>query len=257
MSTPSQPPTGRAPQEQTGRAPQEQAGRGSQEQAGRGPQGGRQPAPDRPKGGAPQGPPPTSGGPPPWQRGSAKAPSGQEQPRRSTAVVDAPTSQIRRADIPTDMPDLSAARRTSPDPPRATRDAKRPAASVRPSNRGPRRAALQIKHIDPWSALKLSLVLSVALFLVWMIAIGVLYLVLDGMGVWTRINTTFTDFVSVSDPGNTKNALIGPGSVFGVAAVIGAVNVVLYTALATVSSFIYNLSADLVGGVEVTLTERD
>ena len=44
-------------------------------------------------------------------------------------------------------------------------------------------AAMQIRRIDPWSALKVSLVLSVALFFVWMIAVAFLYLVLGGMGV--------------------------------------------------------------------------
>ena len=38
---------------------------------------------------------------------------------------------------------------------------------------------------------------------------------------------------------------------------IGVVNIVLLTALATIGAFIYNLSTDLVGGVEVTLADRD
>lgn len=216
----------------------------------------------------------STSGPPPWQRGRTTTPTGVDAAttppaeadgdgrfRRTTAVVDAPTSQIKRSDIPNDMPDLSTTRRPSQDGPRSPRSPRtdsRPSTSgSRPSSRGPRRAALQVKHIDPWSALKLSLVLSVALFLVWMIAVGVLYLVLDGMGVWTSINKTFTDFVTVSDPTGGGGALIGPSRVFGVAAVVGLVNVVLFTALATISSFVYNLSADLAGGVEVTLTERD
>ena len=37
---------------------------------------------------------------------------------------------------------------------------------------------------------------------------------------------------------------------------IGAVNVVLFTALATLGAFIYNVCADLVGGVELTLAEN-
>ena len=34
-------------------------------------------------------------------------------------------------------------------------------------------------------------------------------------------------------------------------------NIVLVSALATVSAFIYNVSADLAGGLEVTLSERE
>jgi hypothetical protein len=45
--------------------------------------------------------------------------------------------------------------------------------------------------------------------------------------------------------------------VIGTSMLIGAVNVVLFTALATLGAFIYNVCADLVGGVELTLAERD
>ena len=220
---------------------------------------------------------------PPWQRGSGSPAS------RSGGGLDAPTTQMKRVSMDPDMPDLSKMPRNNPPPPSSsgpqgatartattTRDhgpreqrdgseqrggseraARRPFASVQANRKGPRRASLQVKQIDPWSVLKLSLVLSFALFLVWMVAVGVLYLVLDGMGVWDRLNTTFTDFVSVNDPNSQAAPLIGPGRVFGVAAIVGAINIVLMTALATISTFIYNLTSDLVGGVEVTLTERD
>lgn len=126
--------------------------------------------------------------------------------------------------------------------------------SRRPS-RGPRRASLQLKRLDPWSVLKLALVLSVALFFVWMIAVAVLYGVLDGMGVWDQLNGTFTELTQPDDP--ASEPLISAGRVFGVASIIGAVNILLITALATVAAFIYNVAADFAGGVEVTLSERE
>lgn len=125
-----------------------------------------------------------------------------------------------------------------------------------PSVRVPRRTSLQLQRLDPWSVLKLSLVLSVAGFLCWLVAVGVLYGVLEGMGVWDQINGTYSDFTQGNNPaGNTP--LISGGRVFGVAFVVGLVNIVLLTALATVGSLVYNITADFVGGVEVTLSEPD
>jgi hypothetical protein len=51
--------------------------------------------------------------------------------------------------------------------------------------------------------------------------------------------------------------LVSSGTIFGGAALIGLVNIVLLTAMATCAAFIYNLTTDLVGGVEVTLADRD
>ncbi|ACU33982.1 DUF3566 domain-containing protein [Actinosynnema mirum] len=127
--------------------------------------------------------------------------------------------------------------------------------SARRPGRGPRRASLQVKRVDPWSVLKLALVLSVALFFVWLVAVGVLYGVLNGMGVWDKINNTANDLLQSEEA--SGDPLISAGRVFGVSAIVGAVNIVLFTALATVGAFVYNVSADLAGGLEVTLSERE
>lgn len=137
-----------------------------------------------------------------------------------------------------------------------TRGRSTPSALRRPG-RGPRRASLMVKRIDPWSVLKLSLVLGVALFLVWMVAVGLLYIVLDGMGVWDKLNGTYSSLVSGEGTDSVAEPLISAGRVFGVAAIVGMVNIVLLSALATVSAFIYNVSADLAGGLEITLSERE
>jgi hypothetical protein len=119
---------------------------------------------------------------------------------------------------------------------------------------GPLRASMQIRRVDPWSTLKVSLVLSVALFFVWMIAVAFLYLVLGGMGVWSKLNSNVGDLLN-----NTSGSaeLVSAGTIFGGAVLVGLVNIVLMTAAATIGAFIYNLTTDLIGGVEVTLADRD
>ncbi|CQD02635.1 hypothetical protein BN1232_00182 [Mycobacterium lentiflavum] len=120
---------------------------------------------------------------------------------------------------------------------------------------GPVRASMQIRRIDPWSTLKVSLMLSVALFFVWMIAVAFLYLVLGGMGVWAKLNSNVGDLLN--NTSGSSGELVSSGTIFGGAVLIGLVNIVLLTAMATIGAFIYNLTTDLIGGVEVTLADRD
>jgi hypothetical protein len=98
--------------------------------------------------------------------------------------------------------------------------------------------------------LKFSCVLSIALFFVWLIVVGILFGVLDAAGVIQKINDTVTTI-----NGTGSKPPISAGIVFGGAAVLGVVNIVLFIALTTVGSVIYNLCADLVGGIELTLSE--
>ncbi|HEY2223613.1 MAG TPA: DUF3566 domain-containing protein [Actinomycetospora sp.] len=199
---------------------------------------------------SPQGPPP-SGPIPTGQRPSP--PSGpmpaQGERRSNTALIDAPTNQLS----PEQLGMRTGGRNPEPEP--DLDDIEDDVRSARPSRgKVPRRASLQVKRFDPWSVLKLALVLGVALFFVWMFAVGVLYAVLDGMGVWAQLNGTYQDLTS--DTGGAGQ-LITAGGVFGIAAIVGVVNTILFTALASVSAFIYNISADVAGGIEVTLSERD
>jgi hypothetical protein len=126
--------------------------------------------------------------------------------------------------------------------------------------RGPRRARLNLKRIDPWSVMKFAFAVSVVLFIVVVVATSVLYLALDAMGVWAQINKSLGDLVNASGGATTSTSSgfrITAWGVIGTSMLIGAVNVVLFTALATLGAFIYNVCADLVGGVELTLAERD
>jgi hypothetical protein len=77
--------------------------------------------------------------------------------------------------------------------------------------RGPRRARLQLRHIDTWSALKISLVLSIALFFIWMVAVGVLYGVLNALGVFNTLNDLFGQIGTASGAQNSGD-VVTPGS---------------------------------------------
>ena len=195
-----------------------------------------------------------------------------EGPRPEAPRTEGARTEVRRPEaaprgesgaFASELPDLSGPK---PPPPPQRKPADRseqpkapPAKAVQVATRqhsGPVRASMQIRRIDPWSMLKVSLLLSVALFFVWMIAVAFLYLVLGGMGVWSKLNSNVGDLLT-SASGSSGGELVSSGTIFGGAALIGLVNIVLLTAAATVGAFIYNLTTDLVGGVEVTLADRD
>ena len=202
---------------------------------------------------------PTPGHPvPPGNRISAGVRSASARdaaPMDATQSVDLPPSSMRPGEPA--RPGGDARSTEAPRPPaapRATGDAGRPAGK---SRRGPRRARLQLRHIDTWSALKISLVVSIALFFVWMVAVGILYGVLSGLGVFDSVNDLIGQVGTSTGGEATESFTITAGLVFTGAAVIGAVNILLLTALCTVGTFVYNLCSDLVGGLELTLAERD
>jgi hypothetical protein len=119
---------------------------------------------------------------------------------------------------------------------------------------GPRTARLTVASVDPWSVLKLSFLLSVALGIATVIAAIVLWSVLNGMGVFDQINDVLGD---ISGDGSEFNIFnyVGFGRVVSLSTVVGVVNVVLITALSTIGAFLYNLGAGLVGGLHVTLSD--
>lgn len=125
------------------------------------------------------------------------------------------------------------------------------------ASRGPRRARLNLKRIDPWSVMKFAFAVSVVLFIVVVVATSVLYLALDAMGVFQSVNESLTDLVNAGGGQGTEGFQITAKGVILSSALIGLVNVVLFTALATLGAFVYNVCADLVGGIELTLAERD
>ena len=187
------------------------------------------------------------------------APAPFQQPKTPAGEPDLPAKRAevaRSPEIASELPDLSGpAPRPVQQKPENAAVARTSRIEVAPGTTGgPVRASMQIRRIDPWSALKVSLLLSVALFFVWMIAVAFLYLVLGGMGVWSKLNSNVGDLLTSTNAGGE---LVSAGSVFGGALLIGLLNIVLLTALATIGAFIYNLTTDIVGGVEVTLADRD
>ena len=101
--------------------------------------------------------------------------------------------------------------------------------------------------------MKMSFLLSFALGIMLVVALGVLWWVLDGMGIFADVNALISQIM-----GNDKlNVLdyVGLSKVLSLGTVLAVVNVVLITALGTLGAFLYNFSSALVGGLTLTLTD--
>jgi Transmembrane domain of unknown function (DUF3566) len=131
----------------------------------------------------------------------------------------------------------------------------RPAARTVPRTR---KARLRVSKADPWSVMKVSFLLSIALGVCTVVAVTVLWMVLDALGVFSTVGATISDATgSGSQGGFDLQSFLSLSRVVLFTSVIAVIDVVLATALATLGSFLYNMSAGFVGGIELTLAEDE
>lgn len=150
---------------------------------------------------------------------------------------------------------------------RPAQPGQRPAsAGQRPAQGGPglvkpapkakvRRARLLVSKVDPWSVLKMAFLLSVALGIVTVVAAIVLWTVLDLTGIFNQVDSLLGTLAGSEGSGFELKKIASLGQVASFATIIAVVNVVLLTALSMLSAVLYNISATLVGGIGVTLTD--
>ena len=150
----------------------------------------------------------------------------------------------------TDRPAAAAASAQTAQGPTAGRTEARPAS--RPSS-GPRRVRLSVARVDPWSVMKLSFLLSIAVGIGIVVAAAAMWLVLDSMHVFADVE----ELLVTLDSENFLRLMdyVQFDRVISMAAIIAVVDILLLTALATLGAFLYNIVAALVGGVHLTLTD--
>ncbi|MCA1218932.1 DUF3566 domain-containing protein [Streptomyces sp. 8L] len=121
-----------------------------------------------------------------------------------------------------------------------------------------RKARLRVSKADPWSVMKVSFLLSIALGVCTVIAAAVLWMVMDAMGVFSTVGGTISEATGSNESnGFDLQSFLSLPRVLMFTSIIAVIDVVLATALGTLGAFIYNLSAGFVGGVELTLAEDE
>lgn len=192
-----------------------------------------------------------------------------EQPATGSGLFEVldeplPSEKARPGEIPEKSPKTrQSPRRREPAEtqamPPATTDAgddfvaARPSGARRNVRRRPalRRVKRMVRHVDPFSVLKLSLFFYACFLVLWLIFVAVVYSVLNSMGLFDAVEKfgrglVLWDEVNITLGFVERWALL-VGFVFGVVASL--INVVL--------AVLYNVGADLFGGLELTFVERD
>ena len=111
-----------------------------------------------------------------------------------------------------------------------------------------RRTRVVVKKVAPWSVFRFYLLYNFCMMLVILFGLTIVYNVLGALGVLSstqRFLRQFWDSFSFNG-----------GWLFTRAFAVGVVMVVFWSLVKLMSSFMYNLISDIVGGFEVTLTER-
>ena len=104
-----------------------------------------------------------------------------------------------------------------------------------------------VTRIRPGSAFKVGMLMALVGFAAWLIAVSVLYVALDSVGVVESMNSLIG--------GVGGETIIDFSLVLALGGLAGAIGVVFVAIMAPITAFIYNALADLVGGIRLELTD--
>ncbi|MEJ7799479.1 MAG: DUF3566 domain-containing protein [Ilumatobacter sp.] len=113
-----------------------------------------------------------------------------------------------------------------------------------------RRVTRVLRHIDPWSTFKVSLLFSVVAYLVSLTAGVLLWRVADSTGTLANVERWFTQF-------GWETFELKGGEVFHNAWIIGLFGAVGLTGGLVLLATLFNLVSDIVGGVRMTVLEEE
>lgn len=124
----------------------------------------------------------------------------------------------------------------------------------RPSRRrrvASRRVRRTIKKVDPLSILKIAVVFYLVMLVVWLIVVAIVYNMIDATGLFTAMEEAARGALAVD------NFDISLGTIEKYAFLIGVGSFVVASVGTLVGAILYNIAADLLGGVELTFVERE
>lgn len=115
-----------------------------------------------------------------------------------------------------------------------------------------RKSKRTITHVHPLSVLKISLFMYSCFFVVWLVIAAILYNLIAATGVIEAIAEIVNVFGTEGEEFEVT---------FGIAMkwamLLGIAGVILGSLLNAALAFLYNVANDVVGGVQLTFSERD
>jgi hypothetical protein len=132
-----------------------------------------------------------------------------------------------------------------------------PIVSQRPARKAARRTRVVIRSVSPLSVLKLSLVFYFCVMLILYFALLIVYMILSAAGAIEAFGRVLGNLFAKG------NSTLGPTpvhidgrAVFTWLFIAGCVFTVVWSLINVFLAFLYNLTSDIVGGVEVTLAQK-
>lgn len=113
------------------------------------------------------------------------------------------------------------------------------------------RRKLTLKRVDPWSVLKFGFVVNIALLLVGLLASWILWIVIGRLGLVDQFCDSVGSIVL-----DLQECSLNGGNIFRTLLLIGLLGVIVQTGIMVFGAFLYNLIADLTGGLGFTFFDE-
>ncbi len=108
-----------------------------------------------------------------------------------------------------------------------------------------------VRHVDPWSMLKLALLLSLCMWLIVMIASVVLWTVARNAGTIESVESFVNSSLSLQDWQLDGDVIFRQFGLISLLLALGG------TAAAVIASLVFNLVSDIIGGVWISVIEEE
>lgn len=113
-----------------------------------------------------------------------------------------------------------------------------------------RRVYRVIRHIDPWSVLKLSLVFFLCVWVMFMVAVVIVWSIAESSGTIGKIEDLLRE-LDITNSGFDGTFIFRQYGLFGLVMAFAC------TIATTVGTIVFNLVSDLIGGIWITVIEEE